>query len=81
MQIIAKTDAVFLGIKENVGREERKFYEVSLEQNDSVCTLPTSAEVYNLLGDSKALKYKSCVFTLAYDTRFNNLRVVNILLK
>lgn len=81
MQIITRTEAVFLGIKENIGKEERRFYEVSIEQNDSVCTLPTSVDVYNSLGDSKAFKYKNCVFTFAYDTRFNNLRVVNILAK
>lgn len=80
MQIISQAECVFLGIKENVGKEDRKFYEVSLEQNDSVCSISTSAEVYNMINsaENKISKYKACIFTFIFDTRFNNMRVVKI---
>lgn len=78
MQIITNAECVYLGVKENIGKEDRRFYEISLEQNDSVCSLPTSQEVFNKINENKSLKYKVCVFSFAYDTRYNNLRVVNI---
>lgn len=80
MQIISQAECVLLGIKENVGKEDRKYYEVSLEQSDSVCSLSTSADVFDYCSnpENKVAKYKACLFTFVFDTRFNNFRVINI---
>lgn len=80
MQIITNAECVLLGIKENSGKDDKKYYEVSIEQNDSVCSLPTSADVYELakIPENKLKKYTSCNFTFVFDTRFNNMRVLHI---
>lgn len=80
MQIRSNAEVVFLGVKENIGKEDKKFYEISLEQLDSVCTLPTSVDVFNFVNapENKNIKYKPVLATFVFDTRFNNFRVVQI---
>ena len=50
-------DAILVAVREKQGKE-RKYYEVSFDQNGEVTTLPCTEDVFRAVGDKKYISYK-----------------------
>lgn len=50
-------DAILVAVREKQGRE-RKFYEISFDQNGEIVTLPCTENVFRAVGDKKYIPYR-----------------------
>lgn len=78
MVINSKFNATLLSCKENTNKENAKFYNISIEVNEEVGTLPCNEEVYNTIQNGKLAKYKQYVFTSSYNDRYSSMRIIKI---
>ena len=66
-----------LSIKENEGREGRKFYQISIDQDGEAGIIPLTEDAYNLVkGTFK--KYSPCTLTLEYNDQYKTLRCLAV---
>ena len=77
MRLKVNMSVVGLCLKENEGKEGRKFYQISIDQDGEAGTLPITEEVYN---NSKSTfkRYAPCTLTCEYNDQFKNFRVVGL---
>lgn len=68
---------VALSLKENEGKEGRKFYQISIDQDGEAGTLPITEEVYlNAKGVFK--KYAPATLTCEYNDQYKTVRVIGM---
>lgn len=67
--------AMGLSLKEQEGKEGRKFYQLSIDQDGEAGSLPMTAECYE---NTKALfkKYTPCVLTCEFNDQYNSMRII-----
>lgn len=66
-----------LSIKENEGREGRKFYQISIDQDGEAGTIALTEDAYNMVkGTFK--KYSPVTLTVEYNDQYKTLRCIGI---
>ena len=75
MKVKTSLSCIGLSLKENEGKEGRKFYQISIDQDGEAGSLPISEDVYNLAkGTFK--KYSPCILQLEYNDQYKSARVI-----
>lgn len=70
-------NCIALSIKENEGKEGRKYYQISIDQDGEAGTISMTEEAYlNIKGVFK--KYTPCSLTCEYNDQYRTLRVLHV---
>ena len=75
MKVKLVMSAVGLSLKENVGKDDRKFYQISIDQDGEAGTLPITEDVYKL-NSATFKKYSPVTLTVEYNDQYKTCRVV-----
>lgn len=68
-------NCIGLSIKETEGKDGRKFYQISIDQDGEAGTLPMNEDTYlNIKGVFK--RYTPCSLTCEYNDQYRSLRVI-----
>lgn len=78
MQLISKFDAILIGAKEVGEGKNGKYYNVSIEQDDSSCEVSCSKEVYDSVKSGLVPKYSKAVFYAGYNSQYQSYKVLEI---
>ena len=69
-------NAVALSLKENIGKNGNKYYQISIDQDGEAGTIGITEEVYLGLKDN-LVKYKPYQFTGEFNDSYGSMRVIN----
>ena len=77
MKVKFAISCIGLSIKENVGKEDRKFYQISIDQDGEAGTLPLSEEAYKNISPVFK-KYSPVTLTCEYNDNYKTVRVLSV---
>ena len=77
MRIKFNLSCIALSLKENVTKDDRKFYQISIDQDGEAGTLPISEEAYKM-NSSTFKKYSPCTLVCEYNDSYKNIRVIGL---
>lgn len=77
MKIKFTMQAIGLSMKENVGKEDRKFYQISIDQDGEAGVLPLAEEVYKQ-HSATFKKYSPVSLTCEYNDNYKTCRVIGL---
>lgn len=77
MNIRFQLSAIGLSIKENEGKEGRKFYQISIDQDGEAGSLPVSEEAYKSIS-ATFKKYTPVTLSCIYNDQYKTVRVIGI---
>lgn len=69
--------AIALSMKETDGKDGKKFYQLSIDQDGEAGTLPITEEVYKN-NSATFKKYSPVSLTLEYNDQYKYLRVIGL---
>lgn len=77
MNLKFQMSAIGLSLKENEGKEGKKFYQISIDQDGEAGVLPVTEEAYkNIAATFK--KYTPVTLSCIYNDQYKSLRVSGI---
>lgn len=77
MKVKFNVNAIGLSLKENEGKEGRKFYQISIDQDGEAGVLPLSEEAYKLVAPTFK-KYSPVSLSCEYNDAFKSVRVLGV---
>ena len=77
MRLKVQMNAIGLSMKENEGKEGKKFYQMSIDQDGEAGVLPLTEEVYKTISPTFK-KYSPCTITCEYNDIYKTVRVIGL---
>ena len=77
MKIKFNVSAIGLSLKENIGKEDKKYYQISIDQDGEAGTLPLSEECYKIASPTFK-KYSPVTLNCEYNDGYKTVRVIGL---
>lgn len=77
MKVKFSLSAIGLSLKENKTKDDRSFYQISIDQDGEAGVLPLSEEAYKLASPTFK-KYSPVNLTCEYNDQYKSLRVLSL---
>ena len=77
MKIKFTINAIGLSLKENIGKEDKKYYQISIDQDGEAGTLPLSEEAYKSASPTFK-KYSPVTLHCEYNDGYKTVRVLSL---
>lgn len=77
MRVKFNLSCIGLSLKENIGKDDRRFYQISIDQDGEAGTLPLSEECYKNIAPTFK-KYNPCSLVCEYNDNYKTVRVIGV---
>lgn len=77
MKLKSSFSCIGLSMKENEGKDGKKFYQMSIDQDGEAGSLPITDEVYKAYS-ATFKKYSPVTLTVEYNDQYKYLRVIGL---
>ena len=77
MKVKATLNAIGLSMKEQTGKDDKKFYQISIDQDGEAGSLPITDEVYKT-HSAVFKKYSPVTLTVEFNDQYKYMRVIGL---